>query len=158
MAVSDGGARGGSGLAGGGAWGSWGGGGGGRRGGWGGRPGAGPGGHAGVASWRAGRRRVAVRAWSGGGGGWVPAPEVQELGEVVHGAQELDLGVDGVAAAVAEVAAEPGEQLGEGGLDLGGAPLVQFLPGRGGQPGGHLLPPGRQRAAAGAAAGLGGLA
>src|SRR5438874_6117928 len=96
-------------------------------------------------------------AWSGGGK--LPAPEVQELGDVVHGAQQLDLGVDGVAAAVADVAAEPGEQLGEGGLDEGGAAFVETLAGRGGQPGGHFLPAGREGAAGVAlAAGLAGLA
>src|SRR6266699_3451414 len=102
--------------------------------------------------------RVRVRAWSGRGGGGVPAPVFEELGEVVDGAEELDLGVDGVVAAVVDVAAEPGEQLGEGGLDEAGAALVQLLAGRGGQPGGHFLPAGRERAAAGAPAGLGGLA
>ena len=51
--------------------------------------------------------RVAVCAWSGGGG--VPSLVFEELGEVVDGAEELDLGVGGVVAAVAEVAAEPGE-------------------------------------------------
>src|ERR1700729_3977652 len=74
-------------------------------------------------------------AWSGGGGGGVPAPVFEELGEVVDGAEELDLGVDGVAAAVADVAAEPGEQLGEGGFDEAGAAFVQFLAGWGGEPG-----------------------
>src|SRR5512138_3131827 len=86
-------------------------------------------------------------AWSGGEAG-LPAPEVQELAEVVHGARQLDLGVDGVAAAVVDVAAEPGEQLGEGGLDEGGAALVQLLAGRGGQPGGHFLPAVREGGAA----------
>ena len=62
------------------------------------------------------------------------------------GAGRRGVGVDGVAAAVVDVAAEPGEQLGEGGLDEGGAALVQLLAGRGGQPGGHFLPPGRQLA------------
>jgi hypothetical protein len=66
---------------------------------------------AGVRELLSGRGRdgwgVAVCAWSGGG--WVPAPVFEELGEVVDGAEELDLGVGGVVAAVAEVAAEPGE-------------------------------------------------
>ncbi len=52
-----------------------------------------------------GMRACRGGAWRAGGGGWRcgpgqavatlgPAPEIQELGEVVHGAQELDLGVD----------------------------------------------------------------
>ena len=96
-------------------------------------------------------------AWSGGGGG-VASPVVQELAEVVDGGQELDLGVGGVAAAVVEVAAEPGEELGEGGLDEGGAAPAEALAGRGGQPGGHLLPAGGQGAGGAGAAGLDGLA
>src|SRR5512140_2242079 len=82
-------------------------------------------GFAGMLECRDGWRVAAGCAWSGGGE--LPAPVVQELGDVVHGAQQLDLGVDGVAAAVVDVAAEPGEQLGEGGLDEGGAALVQLL-------------------------------
>src|SRR6516162_104593 len=84
-------------------------------------------------------RRAGCGGWSGGEGG-VPAAVVQELAEVVDGAEEFDLGVGGVAAAVVEVAAEPGVELGERGLDQGGAAPVQLLAGRGGQPGGHLLP------------------
>src|SRR5260370_4932376 len=76
--------------------------------------------------------------WSGGGGG-LPSPMVQELAEGVGGAQELDLGVGGVAAAVVEVAAEPAGELGASGLDEGGAALVQVPAGRGGQPARHLL-------------------
>src|SRR5260370_191587 len=68
--------------------------------------------------------RVTVCAWSGRGGGRVPAPVSEEPGEVADGAGELDLGVDGVVAAVVDVAAEPGEQLGEGGLDEAGAALA----------------------------------
>jgi hypothetical protein len=56
---------------------------------------------------------------------------VQQLAEVVDGAEQLDLGVGGVAAAVVQVAAEPAEELGEGGFDEGGATLVQALAGRG---------------------------
>src|SRR5580693_3055788 len=93
--------------------------------------------------------------WSGGQGG-VASPVIQELGEVVDGGQELDLGVDGVAAAVVDVAAEPGEELGEGGLDLGGAAGVEALAGRGGEPGGHFLPSRGHGGTAVAAAGLGG--
>ena len=47
-----------------------------------------------------GRLAGCVCAWSGGGGARVPAPVFEELGDVVHGAEELDLGVDGGAAAV----------------------------------------------------------
>src|SRR6516164_10202066 len=96
-----------------------------------------PGGFAGVVGCRDGRQAGAGRgcAWSGGQGG-VPAPVVQELAEVVDGAEEFDLGGGGVAAAVVEVAAEPGVELGERGLDQGGAAPVQLLAGRGGQPGG----------------------
>src|SRR2546429_9934050 len=49
-------------------------------------------------------------AWSGGGK--LPAPEVQELGEVVPGAQQPDLGLGGSPAPAADVTAEPGEHLG----------------------------------------------
>jgi len=75
--------------------------------------------------------------WSGGGG--EPAAVIQELGQVVDGAEELDFGAGGVAA-VEEIAAEPGEELGEGGLDEPGAAPVELLTGRGGEPGGHFLP------------------
>ena len=76
-------------------------------------------------------------AWSGGEGGGA-LPVVQELAEVVDGAEQLELGVGGVAAAVAEVAAEPGEELGEERLYLGGAAFVQALAGRGGEPGRYV--------------------
>src|SRR5580700_9864095 len=88
--------------------------------------------------------RVTVCAWSGRDGGRVPASVFEELGEVVDGAEELDLGVDGVVAAVVDVAAEPGEQLGEGGLDEAGAALVQLLASRAAifsQPAGTARPP-----------------
>src|ERR1700733_5290652 len=62
------------------------------------------------------------------------------LEDVVGGGPEGEFGVD-VAAAVAEGAAEAGGELGEDGLDGGGALLVEgfFLGGVGG--GGPFLPP-----------------
>src|SRR5438105_5030634 len=95
--------------------------------------------------------------WAGSGGGGA-LPVVQELAEVADGAGQLEFGAGGVAAAVAEVAAEPGEELGEERLYLGGAAFVQALAGRGGEPGGHVLPAWRQRGAARQPPGLGGLA
>src|SRR5512140_2000013 len=105
---------------------------------------------------RDGWRVAAGYAWSGGGE--LPAPVLWQLGEVVHGAEQLERGVGGVAAAVVKVAAEPGEELGEERLHLGGAAFVQALAGRGGEPGGHVLPAGRQRGASRQPSGLGGLA
>jgi hypothetical protein len=71
----------------------------------------------------------------------------------VGGGLQVQLGGDHVAAVV-QGAAEPGEQLGEDGLDDGLALPVEGLALGGGQLGGHGLPAGRDDGA-GAPGGLG---
>src|SRR6202050_4390427 len=78
--------------------------------------------------------------WSGCG--QLPSPVAQELAQVVDRAEELDFVAGGVATVV-EVAAEHGKELGEGGLDEAGPAPVQLFPGRGGEPGSHCFPAGR---------------
>ncbi len=63
----------------------------------------------------------------------------EEFAEVVNGAEELDLGVDGSASAVVEVSAESLEELGEARLDESAALAVLGLAGRGRQAVGHGL-------------------
>ncbi|MGY3056821.1 hypothetical protein ACVWZD_001066 [Streptomyces sp. TE3672] len=68
---------------------------------------------------------------------------IDELVEVVHRAEELDLGVHRLAAAVVEVSSEPLEDLGESRLDQCTA-LTVLGPSRwGGKAGRHALLAGR---------------
>jgi hypothetical protein len=61
--------------------------------------------------------------------------------EVVDCADEIELGVYGMAAAVVEVAAEPLEELCESRFDQGTALTVLGSAGRSGKAGGHLVVP-----------------
>jgi hypothetical protein len=63
----------------------------------------------------------------------------EQLVEVVDRAEDLDLGVHSMAAAVVEVAAEPLEELGEARLDQGTSLAVLGPTGWSGEAGGHGL-------------------
>jgi hypothetical protein len=62
----------------------------------------------------------------------------EEFVQVVHGPEQLDLGVDAGGAAVVQMASESLEQLSETGLDQGAAAGVELAAGRGGEAGSHV--------------------
>src|SRR5262245_38364461 len=76
---------------------------------------------------------------SGGCGGQAVPAGADRLEQVVAGGPQVQFGV-GLAVAVVQVGAEPGEHLGEDRLDDPGSLLVAGLAIRGGELGGHLLP------------------